>query len=149
MPEEVPTNARVHFLMDWMQEARMAGQVLYATLLGGVIGWEQERGDVSAGVATYAAVCLGACSFGLVSLHLGTSDPTRLAAQVVSGIGFLGAGVILRDEGKVTGLTTAATLWATASVGLATADSMFVLGTLTALILTLFRKLEKRKKQSP
>lgn len=79
--------------MDWLQEARMAGQIVYATLLGGMIGWEQERGDVSAGVATYAAVSLGACSFGLVSLHLGTSDPTRLAAQVVSGIGFLGAGV--------------------------------------------------------
>ncbi len=129
-----------------MLEARMGAQIAYAALLGGLIGWEREDEDHAAGRATYAAVCLGACSFGLVSLHIGAADPSRLAAQVVSGIGFLGGGVILRDQGRVTGLTTAATLWATASVGLATAYSMFVLGTLTMLILGLFRRLEKRRK---
>lgn len=134
--------------MDWMLESRMALQVAYATLLGGVIGLEREDDENSAGMGTYAAVCLGACSFGLVSLHIGASDPTRLAAQVVSGVGFLGAGVILRDQGRITGLTTAATIWATASVGLATAYSMFVLASLTTLILRAFRSLDKRRKKS-
>jgi putative Mg2+ transporter-C (MgtC) family protein len=68
----------------------------------------------------------------------GGSDPTRIAAQVVTGVGFLGAGVILRDRGRITGLTTAATLWATAAVGLAVAYGMYILGLVsTAIILLL------------
>ena len=122
--------------MDWIIEALMAAQAILAALLGGVIGWERERHGREAGIRTYAAVCLGACVFGLVSAHVpGLGDKTRIAAQVVSGVGFLGAGVILRDQGRITGLTTAGTLWATAAVGLAIAFGMYALGILTALII--------------
>lgn len=122
--------------MDWQIELMMAAQALLATFLGGLIGWERERHGREAGIRTYAAVCLGACVFGLVSSHIpNMADNTRIAAQVVSGMGFLGAGVILRDQGRLKGLTTAGTLWATAAVGLAIAFGMYVLGILTALLL--------------
>lgn len=118
---------------DWALEAMMAGRALYATILGALVGLERQLHGRSAGIRTYGAVSLGACAFGLVSQHIiDAPDPTRIAAQVVSGIGFIGAGLILRDRGGITGLTTAATIWAVASVGLATAFGMYVLATLTA-----------------
>lgn len=121
--------------MDWNLEILMATRAVFAAALGAVIGWERERHGREAGIRTYAAVALGACVFGLVSAHVaGASDPTRIAAGVVTGVGFLGAGVILREGGRVAGLTTAATIWSTASVGLAIAYGMYILGLLTALI---------------
>jgi len=116
----------------------MALSAMYAAFLGCVIGLERQLHRREAGIRTYGAVALGSCVFGLISLHAeGTVDTTRLAAQVVSGIGFLGAGIILRDKGKTTGLTTAATIWAAASVGLAVAFGMLILATLTAFIVLL------------
>ena len=124
--------------VDWALEVSMAGSAFYAAFLGCLIGLERQFHNREAGIRTYGAVALGACIFGLVSLHVpGSPDPTRIAAQVVSGIGFLGAGIILRDKGQTTGLTTAATIWATASVGLAVAYSMFILATLTAMLIFL------------
>lgn len=114
----------------------MALRAILAAMAGGVIGWERERHGREAGIRTYAAVSLGAAVFGLISSHVtGAPDPTRVAAQVVSGVGFLGAGVILREQGRISGLTTAATIWATASIGLAIAYGMYVLGVLTMLII--------------
>lgn len=122
--------------MDWNTEALMALRALIAALLGAFIGWEREQHGREAGIRTYAAVSLGACVFGLVSAHVvGASDPTRIAAGVVTGVGFLGAGVILREQGRVAGLTTAATIWATAAVGLAIGYGMYLLGALTAAII--------------
>ena len=98
-----------------------------------------------AGIRTHAAVALGACLFGFISMNVttpsfpdtmsGSADPSRIAAQIVSGIGFLGAGVILRDKGRIRGLTTAATVWATASVGLAVANKMYILAIASTLII--------------
>ncbi|HJT70782.1 MAG TPA: MgtC/SapB family protein [Terriglobales bacterium] len=122
--------------MDWKLEMLMAARAVAAAFLGALIGWDRERHGHEAGVRTYAAVALGACVFGLVSSHVkGTYDSTRIAAQVVTGIGFLGAGVIIRDKGRTFGLTTAATLWSSAAVGLAMAFGMYVLATLTAVLL--------------
>lgn len=122
--------------MDWSAEGLMALRAAIAALFGALIGWEREQHGREAGVRTYAAVALGACAFGLISAHVtGASDPTRIAAGVVTGVGFIGAGVILREQGRVAGLTTAATIWATASVGLAIAYGMYVIGVLTALII--------------
>lgn len=124
--------------IDWSLEVVMAASAIYAALLGCIIGLERQLHRREAGIRTYGAVSLGACVFGLISIHAeGVIDTTRLAAQVVSGIGFVGAGIILRDKGKTTGLTTAATIWATASVGLSVAYGMFILATLTALIVLL------------
>jgi putative Mg2+ transporter-C (MgtC) family protein len=123
--------------MDWFLELLFAGRLLLATLLGGCIGWERERHQREAGIRTYAAVALGSCAFSLISLHVGASDPTRIAAQVVTGMGFIGAGVILQQRGRVTGLTTAATLWATAAVGMASGFGMYVLAILAAALIFL------------
>ena len=92
---------------------------------------------VSAGIRTYGAISLGACAFGILSIVVPNTDPTRIAAQVVTGIGFLGGGIIFRQGDYVTGLTTAATLWATASVGLAVSFGYYVMATLTAVLIFL------------
>jgi len=75
------------------------------------------------------------CAFSLVSWHVTENDPARIAARVAIGIGFLGAGVILQVEGRIAGLTTAATLWATAAVGMASAFGMYVMAGLTTGLL--------------
>lgn len=113
----------------------MAFRVIVAVVLGGFVGWEREWHGKEAGVRTYAAVALGACVFALVSTHVtGGNNPHVIAAGVVTGIGFLGAGVIMREQGSVLGLTTAATLWATASVELAAGYGMYTLAALVALL---------------
>jgi putative Mg2+ transporter-C (MgtC) family protein len=116
--------------MDWQAEALLALRVVLAIVLGGLVGWQREHLGIEAGVRTFAAVSLGACVFGLIY----PSD-TRIAAQIVTGIGFLGAGVIMRGRGHVHGLTTAASLWAVASVGLALADGRIVLAVVVAVLL--------------
>lgn len=100
-------------------------RVLGAAVFGGLIGFEREFSDQPAGFRTHMLVCLGAALFSLagaygVDLTGGpTVDPTRVAAQVVTGIGFLGAGAIMRQGFSVRGLTTAAALWVTAAIGVA------------------------------
>lgn len=116
--------------MDIETELLYASRMMLAALIGGLIGWERERHARDAGIRTYMAIAIGACAFSLISVHA-TNDPTRIAAQVVTGIGFIGAGVIFQDKGGVVGLTTAATLWATAAVGMASAFGMYVLAAIT------------------
>lgn len=129
-------HAHVHALSV---DFEMFFRVIFACFLGALIGWERERhrNIISAGIRTYGAIALGACSFGIVSLTILNADPSRVAAQVVSGIGFLGGGIIFRQGDYVTGLTTAATLWATASVGLAVAVGMYLTSLLIALLILL------------
>ncbi|HBL37110.1 MAG TPA: methyltransferase, partial [Firmicutes bacterium] len=102
---------------------------MVATLLGAVIGLEREQHGRPAGLRTHILVALGSCLIMLVSIYgfpSGTgSDPARLAAQVVSGIGFLGAGTILRDGTSIRGLTTAASLWVVAGIGLAAGTGFY------------------------
>ena len=120
--------------MDFATELLYFARLLLAAILGGLIGWERERCNSDAGIRTYMATSMGACAFSLISLHAG-GDTTRIAAQVVSGIGFIGAGVIFRERAGVAGLTTAATLWATAAVGMASAFGMYLLAVLSSLLL--------------
>jgi putative Mg2+ transporter-C (MgtC) family protein len=135
--------------MIWQEDALLALPVLTSAVLGGLVGWQREHVGIEAGVRTFAAVSLGACAFGLVS-QIYAGD-TRISAQVVTGIGFLGAGVIVRGRGHVHGLTTAAALWATASVGLVVAYNRLLLGVLVAAILFVLlaiplKKWEREKK---
>lgn len=124
--------------MNWNEpEIIMLGQLLLSSVLGALIGWERVyRNPLESEIRTFAAVALGACAFGLVSvLAAGDKvDPTRISAQVVTGIGFLGAGMILHDKGRTRGLATAALLWATASVGLAIAHGLYVIGIFCAAV---------------
>jgi putative Mg2+ transporter-C (MgtC) family protein len=127
-----------------VDETTIALRLALAALLGGALGLEREVRGQDAGLRTHILVSLGACCFTLASIFIevplsaaGTADGTRgdisrIASQVVVGIGFLGAGVILRHGGQVKGLTTAANLWLTASVGLA-AGLGFYLAAITTL----------------
>ncbi len=124
-------------------------RVAIAFLFGALIGWERERHGKSrsAGIRTYGAISLGACVFGVLSISIptGQGDISRIAAQIVSGIGFLGGGLIFREGSTVSGLTTAATLWATAAVGLAVAFGFYLLSFLTALLIYLLLYLPRLK----
>lgn len=126
--------------MDWQLELLYMGRIALAAALGGLIGWEREDAGREAGIRTFAAVAFGACAFSLVSSHVPGADPTRIAAQIVTGIGFIGAGVIVHTRGRVSGLTTAATVWASAAVGMACGYGMYVVAVLTSVLLfgTLF-----------
>ena len=120
-------------------------RLLIATILGAVVGLERERLEWAAGLRTHALVCVGAALFMIVSSFgfadaLGSSDvvldPSRVAAQVVSGIGFIGAGTIILRREIVRGLTTAASVWAVAAIGLAVGGGMY-LAALVATVLAL------------
>jgi putative Mg2+ transporter-C (MgtC) family protein len=93
--------------------------LLISVLLGAIVGIEREITHKPAGLRTHMLVCLGSCLFTLVSIGFSV-DPARIAAGIVAGIGFIGAGTIWSEKDKVQGITTAASLWATAAIGLAT-----------------------------
>lgn len=107
-------------------------RLLLSVLLSGIIGFERERHGRAAGLRTHMLVGLGSALMMLTGMHLFdvyqqsvTLDPTRLGAQVISGIGFLGAGTIFRARASIHGLTTAASLWAVAGVGLAVGSGFY------------------------
>ena len=104
-------------VMDVGTQWAIVGRIALAALLGGVIGLEREYRGYPAGVRTMALVCMGSALFADMSRVYGGND--RIAAQIVSGIGFIGAGLIFREGYSVRGVTTAATIWATAAVGVA------------------------------
>ena len=119
-------------------------RLLLAAVLGGAVGAERELADQPAGLRTHMLLTIGACLFTLVSAYGfgGSADPSRLAAQIVTGIGFLGGGAIVRYGLTIRGLTTAASIWATTAIGvavgagrylLATGGTLLVVGTLFGL----------------
>lgn len=131
-----------------MQNLDFVIRILVACLCGFVLGVERSRRFKEAGVRTHMIVCAGAALIMIVSkygfadltsaskeMYNGTrgADPARLAAQVVSGVGFLGAGMIFKNGGSVTGLTTAAGIWAAAGIGLAIGSGMYVVGILVTI----------------
>lgn len=126
--------------LSWQAEAEPVLRIVIACILGGLVGWQRERVHQEAGIRTFAAVALGACVFGVI-----TPGDTRIAAQVVSGIGFLGAGIIMRGRAHVHGLTTAAALWATASVGMAVAYGRVILGGVVAILLVVLLAIPTKK----
>jgi putative Mg2+ transporter-C (MgtC) family protein len=111
--------------------------VILAAILGGIIGIEREFRRKAAGLRTNVLICIGAAVFTVISRKMGgTSEQsiTRIAAQVVTGVGFLGAGAIVRDRAGVLGLTTAATIWLVASIGMACGAGFFKLATVTTVL---------------
>lgn len=99
----------------------LLASLLVAVLLGGAVGLERELRGKAAGLRTNILICLGATLFTHLSIHIAgpNGDPGRIAAQIVTGIGFLGAGTILHSRGTITGLTSAATIWLVAAIGVA------------------------------
>jgi putative Mg2+ transporter-C (MgtC) family protein len=132
--------------------------LLASLLFGGAIGLERERQERAAGLRTVTMVCLGSCLFTLLSIHGFQlvassdpnlrSDPARVAAQIVTGIGFLGAGTIFLRKDLVRGLTTAATIWATAAIGMAAATEQyfaaFFATLLVLIVLMVLKPIERR-----
>ena len=118
--------------------------MLVSTLLGTLVGWERQMGRKPAGLRTHTLVCMGSTLFVLLTLHAAEAfgsghnvDPTRIIHGVVTGVGFLGAGSIMRQEGFVHGLTTAASVWIVAAIGVAVgcrAYPLAVIGTVLALV---------------
>lgn len=134
------------------QDGEMIARLFFATLLGGGVGLEREMHGKVAGFRTHSLVSLGAALIMVVSIDLYAAyrgvaavDPSRIAAQVVSGIGFLGAGTILRFPTGIKGLTTAASLWVVSGIGLACGAGFFKPALVSALlalsVLILFSKL--------
>ena len=126
-----------------------------AFLFGGIIGFEREKKGRAAGLRTHILVCTGACLIMLVSLYMYdlfkdevALDPARIAAGVVTGIGFLGAGAIIRSDQEVRGLTTAASVWISAAIGLAVGCGFFFGAIMTTVIvfitLYLLKPFEKK-----
>ena len=96
-------------------------------LVGGLIGIERQSRDKAAGLRTMIFICMGATLFTIVSRRLAPGDPVRISAQIVSGIGFLGAGVILRNGPRILGVTTAAVIWVTAALGMGIGAGLYAL----------------------
>ncbi len=122
-------------------------QLIMVIFTGGIIGAEREYHSKSAGFRTIILICLGSYLFTYISVHLVSNSPDRIAANVVTGIGFLGAGVIFRGDGKVNGITTAATIWTTAALGMGIAMGYYqIVIAATILVLAtllLFSRFEK------
>ena len=142
--------------MDYYFIAKTAVRLLVSVIIGALIGIERERHGRAAGIRTHILVCLGSALTGLMGIYvhdvLGvTGDVFRISAQVISGIGFLGAGmIILKGNNVITGLTTAAGVWTTAIIGIVVGYGFYsgaIIGTVLFLsAIILFSKLERRKK---
>ena len=150
--------------MDVLLNFELISRLVAALILGFLLGLERELTNKYAGLRTHILVCLGACIFTILSIYgfptfaigdnvdinqaTGIRDTARVAAQIVSGIGFIGAGAVLRNGPMVFGLTTAATLWIAASIGMACGAGMYdvaIISTaLSIVVLTLIRVFERQ-----
>ena len=120
-----------------MNDLSMILRIVLAMLLGGILGWQRQHKGRWAGVRTYALVSGGSALFTILSMISFGTDTARVAAGVVTGIGFLGAGTILHRENRVEGLTTAAGLWMVAAIGMAIGLKLYVLGAVSGLLVML------------
>lgn len=130
-------------------------KLIVSMLLGSAIGFERKQKGQSAGIRTFALICMGATLAMLISIYvpqvylgLKNGDPGRIAAQVISGIGFLGAGAIIQMKGSVRGLTTAAGIWMVATIGMAVGLGLYVLAIVATILILLilhwFERLEHK-----
>ena len=108
-----------------------------ALFLGGAIGWQREHVGKEAGPRTYGLVTAGACLFTVISAYAFGSGDSRIASTIVTGIGFLGAGMILQREDRISGLTTAAGLWVASAIGIAVGLNYYLLAIFTTIVIFL------------
>ncbi len=130
-------------------------KIIVATICGLIVGWEREVKNKVAGIRTHIIVCVGACLFTSTGFILGDQyhiDPTRVIGQIITGIGFLGAGVIFKQDDKVSGVTSAAFIWLIAAIGVLVgigyllSTLIFTIGLL--LVLIVLQKLEDKIKKN-
>ena len=113
----------------------MSLELLLSVVLGFAIGFERKVRFKEAGVRTHTIVCFGAALMTVISRNIGNGDPGRIAAQIVTGIGFLGAGMIVYKQREIKGLTTAAGIWSAAGIGMACGSSLYVLAIVGTVII--------------
>lgn len=124
--------------VTYLSELIILAKIVTAFLLGAVIGYDREKHGQDAGIRTYAAVCIGATIFTAIAAHLGdTAAASRIVANIVMGVGFLGAGIITRNDNTKSsfGLTTAATTWCTAAVGVTIGLNEYIVAIGTTIVL--------------
>jgi len=124
-------------------------QFLMAAIWGGLVGLEREYRSKAAGFRTMIMISIGSCFFTMMSIMIGgTSNPDRIASNIVTGIGFLGAGVIFRGETRVNGITTAATIWAVAAVGMGIGAGYYLYSAIASvfilIVLAILPRIERR-----
>ncbi|MBU1036562.1 MgtC/SapB family protein [Patescibacteria group bacterium] len=137
-----------------MLEFDLIIRLILAVVFGGVVGWERQAERKPAGLRTHMLVSLGSALFTIISFAIlekfnqSVVDPTRIAAGIVTGVGFLGAGAILQSKGEIKGLTTAASIWIVAAIGMTCGFGSFLLAgvasIITVIILYLMDSLEDR-----
>ncbi|MEE9323017.1 MAG: MgtC/SapB family protein [Candidatus Aenigmarchaeota archaeon] len=115
-------------------ETEMVIKLVLSAILGGLVGFEREVHRKPAGMRTHSLVCIGAALFTIMSVNIIGAEPSRVAAGIVTGIGFLGAGMIFKAEDRVRGLTTAAELWVLAAIGLAIGIGYYFAALITTVI---------------
>jgi len=134
--------------MDIQFELTIVSKLIVSFLLGAFIGFDRERHGRDAGIRTYAAVCIGATLFTAIANHLvnDAAAPSRIIANIITGVGFLGAGIIYRNNNSDTshGLTTAATVWCTSAVGVAVGLNMFIIAIVGSIALYFLLSLQHR-----
>ena len=127
-------------------ELEMVLRLLLAVALGGIVGWERQMAKKPAGLRTHLLVCIGATLFTLASVYgFEGGDPARVAAGIVAGIGFLGAGTIIRSgEGILVGLTTASSIWAIAAIGMVAGAGLYILSAVGTAVMLIALRIFKR-----
>jgi putative Mg2+ transporter-C (MgtC) family protein len=126
----------------------IALQLILSALLSVVVGWDREQKRREAGLRTHMLIGLGACLFTALSIHaFPGGDPGRVASQILPGLGFLGAGAILKEGANIHGLTTAASLWVTAAMGMAVGTGAWFLAICTSLLVWFVLAVVQRFKQ--
>jgi putative Mg2+ transporter-C (MgtC) family protein len=130
----------ISFKVKMASELVLIARLIMATLLGSSVGFEREKRGKSAGLRTYMLVSLGSCLITIISISF-AHDPARIAASIITGIGFLGGGAIIARRGSVKGITTAAGLWVMAAVGLGVGLGYYLLSVVTTTLVYLILKL--------
>ena len=125
-----------YFPFTATQEIELAVRLIIAGALGIIVGYERERAGKPAGIRTLALVSIGAALFTIVSAWAfgSAADASRMAAGVVTGIGFIGGGVMLRSQNTILGVATAASIWSTAAIGVATGAGMYIIAVVATLL---------------
>lgn len=128
------------FFMECLNVGEQIFRLILAVFLGMIVGLKREKAHKPAGLRTHMLVSLGSCLFMIVSLEF-SFDPARIAAGVVTGVGFIGAGTIIAERDKIVGVTTAASLWVTSAIGLSVGAGNYVLASIASLLALLILSL--------